>query len=74
MGQPHYETFEVEVTGCGPYSCCLLTMIIDRVRRMPGVARASVKVFPLSFLTKTLVITYEPEKIAAEQIARRCEL
>lgn len=74
MAEMQLKKLEMEVTGCGPYSCCLLGMTIHRVRRLPGVAQAKVRVFPLKFLTKTLVVTYEPGRIAPEEICRCCEL
>ncbi len=72
MRTPEEETLEVQVTGCGPYSCCLLAMTIERVRKLPGVKRARVKVFPFTFLTKTLAVTYDPQRVSAEKICECC--
>lgn len=73
MRTPEEEkALEVQVTGCGPYSCCLLAMTIERVRKLPGVRRARVKVFPLAFLTKRLLVTYNPSQITPEEICRCC--
>lgn len=68
MRKTEIEMREVQVTGCGPYSCCLLTLIIEKVRRIPGVKLVRISVFPLSFLVKTLIITYDPDKTTFEQI------
>ncbi len=67
------KTLEVQVTGCGPYSCCLLGLTIERIRRLPGVRRAKVKAFPLSFFTKTLVVTYDPKQVTPEEICACCQ-
>ncbi len=74
MHQRSHETMDVPVTGCGPYSCCLLAMTIARVRNLPGVEHARVKVFPLTFLSKTLRVTYDPSRVSPNQIRRYCEI